>query len=177
MACYDSNELGRVWLAGGSLNPLQACVRKGGPDRCPRRWDKSVQTQLPFVNFRPGGSVDNLLDPFSGRQEGPEGTPPRRGFRCTRLLGFVALPEDMRSCAHALAPAELERCAVFSSVLRARLSPIALRGSPRGPWTWQRQARIKMTRPNATTAEAPRGAARRHGATRRPSRIFVSQQS
>jgi hypothetical protein len=49
---------------------------------------------------------------------------------------------------------------VFSSVLRARLSPVAPRSSPReGPRTWQRQARIKMTWPDAATAEAPwRGA-------------------
>jgi hypothetical protein len=80
----------------------------------------------------------------------------REAFDAHACWDFVGLPEDMP-----LAPAELERCEVFSSVLRARLSPVALRSrsSPRGPWTWQRQARINMTRPDAATAEAPwRGA-------------------
>jgi hypothetical protein len=99
-----------------------------------------------FPAWRLGGW---FVRSISGRQEDPEGTPPQRGFRCTRLLGFRWVARG-----HALAPAELERCAVFSNVLRAWLSPVALRNSPRGPWTWQRQARINMTRPDAATAEA-----------------------
>jgi hypothetical protein len=62
-----------------------------------------------FLAWRLGGL---FFRPFSGRQEGPEGTPPQRDFRCTCLLGFRWVARG-----HVLALAELERCSVFSSVL------------------------------------------------------------
>jgi hypothetical protein len=121
-----------------------------------------VLTQLPFeLNFLPGDSVDGLLDPFSGRQEDPEGTPPQRGFRWTRLLGFRWVAGG-HAAMHLLAPAELERWSVaqcsrvsFERGCRQSRSEVhpGVPGHVAAPSTHQ------MTRPDAATAEAPwRGA-------------------